>query len=112
MTPTQTYWLLIVLLAAGTWLMRAVPILLHGSIELPDWTERLLRYVPVAALTALVVPGALYFHGDDGYEFAPARTIAMIAALFVAVRTKSVLATLAVGMGVLWLVQAGLAALN
>ena len=30
-------------------------------------------YVPVAALTALVVPGALYLHHDSVYSFAPAR---------------------------------------
>jgi branched-subunit amino acid transport protein len=112
MSRTQMYWTLIVLLALGTWLLRAVPIMLHGRVKPRPWTERLLRYVPVAALTALVVPGALYTHTDSAYEFAPARLAAMIVALLVALRTKSALATLAVGMGVLWAVQAGLAALS
>jgi branched-subunit amino acid transport protein len=110
LTPVAQFWLLIVVLGIGTWCMRSWPIILHGPVPHPRWLERLLRHVPVAALTALVVPGALYAHEGSAYPFAPARTIAAVAALLVALRTKNVLATLAVGMGVLWLVQWALAA--
>ena len=58
------FWLLIVVLALGTWLMRSLPIMLHGHVPHPPWLERLLKHVPVAALTALVVPGALYLKHD------------------------------------------------
>ena len=92
--------------------MRSWPIILHGRVPHPPWLERLLRHVPVAALTALVVPGSLYLHEGSVYSFAPARSIAAVAALLVAWRTKNVLATLAVGMGVLWLAQWALAALG
>jgi branched-subunit amino acid transport protein len=109
MSATATFWVLIVTLALGTWLMRSLPIMLHGRVNTPPWAERLLRYVPVAALTALMVPGALYTHTATAYTFAPARLIAMLVAFLVALRTKNVIATLAVGMGVLWLTQWGLA---
>lgn len=111
MTPVAQFWLLIVVLAIGTWSMRSWPIILHGHVPHPPWLDRLLRHVPVAALTALVVPGALYLHHGNTYSFAPARTIAAVCALAVAWRTKNVLATLAVGMGVLWATQWALAAM-
>ncbi len=112
MTPVMQFWLLIVVLAIGTWSMRSFPIILHGRVPHPAWLERLLKHVPVAALTALVVPGALYVHEGSAYSFAPARTIAAVIALAVALKTKNVVATLAAGMGALWLAQWALAALG
>jgi len=101
-----TFWLIIAVLAVGTWAMRALPIMLHGHVALPSWAERLLRYVPVAALTALVVPGALYIKVDGAYEFAAPRLIAAGVALLVAARTRNVVWTLVVGMIALWAAQA------
>lgn len=111
MSARLQFWILILVLALGTWLMRSLPIMLHGRVTPKPWTERLLRYVPVAALTALVVPGALYLHTGDQYHFAPARLVAMLAAFFAALRTKNVVVTLLVGMGVLWLAQWAFSAL-
>ena len=112
MTATAQFWLLIIVLAIGTWSMRAWPIILHGHVPHPPWLERVLKHVPVAALTALVIPGALYVHEGSAYSFAPARTLAAVAALLAAWRTRNVLATLAVGMGTLWLAQWALSALG
>lgn len=112
MTPAVQFWLLIAVLAVGTWAMRSFPIMLHGRVPHPVWLERLLRHVPVAALTALVVPGALWAKNAAGVsEFAPARTVAAVIALAVAFKTRSVLATLVVGMAALWAGQALLGAL-
>ena len=108
MSETATFWLIIAVLAVGTWSMRALPIMLHGHVALPGWAERLLRYVPVAALTALVVPGALYLKIDGAYTFAPARLLAAGIALLVAARTRNVIWTLAAGMGTLWIAQLAL----
>jgi branched chain amino acid efflux pump len=105
MSRTAEFWVLILVLALGTWLMRSLPIMLHGRVSPRPWTERLLRYVPVAALTALVVPGALYLHSGDQYHFAPARLVAMLVAFVAALRTKNVVVTLVVGMVVLWIAQ-------
>lgn len=105
MSELARFWLVIGILAIGTWAMRSLPIMLHGTVATPSWAERLLRYVPIAALTALVVPGSLYLKNGVQYGFAPARTVAAIAALIVALRTRNVIATLAVGMGVLWVGQ-------
>jgi branched-subunit amino acid transport protein len=110
MSPLTQFWVLIVALALGTWAMRSLPIMLHGHIPHPRWLGRLLKHVPVAALTALVVPGSLYLKLNGAYSFAPARTIAAVAAMLVALKTKNVLATLVVGMSALWLAQAALGA--
>ena len=56
-------------------------------------------------MAALVVPGSVYVHQGGVYSLAPARTIAAVAALVVALRTKNVLATHAAGMVVLWVAQ-------
>lgn len=105
MSQTAQFWLMTIVLALGTWLMRALPIMLHGHVAHPPWLERLLKHVPVAALTALVVPGALYLHQGDQYTFAPARTLAAVVALVVALRTKNIFVTLVAGMAALWLAQ-------
>lgn len=109
MSETAQFWFLIIVLALGTWAMRALPIMLHGHVPHPPWLARLLRHVPVAALTALVVPAALYVHAGNDYSFAPSRTVAAVVALAVAWRTKNTLATLAAGMGTLWIMGAVLA---
>ena len=106
MSAQAQFWVLIVVLAIGTWAMRSLPIMLHGTVPTPPWLERLLKHVPVAALTAMVVPGALYVKANGVYEFAPARAIAAILALLVALRTKNTLATLGAGMVALWIGQA------
>jgi len=106
MSQTALFWLMIVVLALGTWAMRSLPIMLHGRVPHPPWLARLLRHVPVAALTSLVVPAALYVHQGADYSFAPARTVAAVVALMVALKTKNTLATLASGMATLWLLTA------
>ena len=112
MSATAQFWFLIIVLAIGTWLMRSLPIMLHGHVPHPPWLARLLKHVPVAALTAMVVPGALFVKSASVYNFAPARTVAAIAALVVALKTKNTLATLAVGMIVLWIGQIAIATLS
>lgn len=105
MSPLAQFWTLTLILALGTWLMRALPIMLHGHVAHPPWLERLLKHVPVAALTALVAPGVLYLHEGATYSLAPGRLFAGVVALVVALRTKNVFVTLVVGMAALWVGQ-------
>jgi branched-subunit amino acid transport protein len=111
MSRLAAFWLVIGVLAVGTWAMRSLPIMLHGTVPAPRWAKRLLRYVPVAALTALVIPSVLYVKTAAHYEAAPARLLAAAVALLVAWRTRSVVATLVCGMIALWAAQAALATL-
>ena len=106
MSPRTEFWILIAVLAAGTFLLRSIPLWMHGRHPMPAWFERLLRHVPAAALTALVVPGALYVKVDGAYSFAPERMAATIVALLVALRFGNIIAVIAAGMATLWIVQA------
>ena len=112
MSQLAQFWLLTIVLALGTWLMRALPIMLHGHVAHPPWLERLLKHFPVAALTALVVPGVLYVHVGDAYTFSLSRLVAGAVALLIAIRTKNIFVTLVVGMSALWFAQWAASALG
>jgi branched-subunit amino acid transport protein len=103
---TGSFWLVVGVASVGTLLMRVVPIVAHGRLPAPGFLERLLKHVPAAALAALVGAWTFYVKTEGAYEFAPERTIAASVALLVALKTKNVILTLAVGMAALWAVQA------
>ena len=77
--------------------------LLGGT--LPPAVQRALRYVPPAALTAIILPALL--RPDGALEVGPGNTrlIAGLAAGLVAWRTRSALLTIAVGMLLLWILD-------
>ena len=97
--------LLLTMLAAGavTFLIRISFIGTAGGAEPPAWFVRLLRYVPIAALSALVWPD-LMLTGDTWSAVAP-RLAAGIAAALVAWHSGNVLLTITVGMLLLWVLQ-------
>ena len=73
--------------------------------QLPGWLEEALSFVPVAVLTAIIVPaviispeGGLMLAGNSKF---PAALIAVTAALV----TRSVLATIASGLGSMWVLE-------
>jgi branched-subunit amino acid transport protein len=106
MSTQAQFWVIIVGLAVGTFLLRSIPLWAYGRREMPRWLERLLRHVPAAALTALIVPSALYSRADGVYTLAPERTIAAVVALLVALKFRNIIAVIAAGMITLWVVQA------
>ncbi|WP_331234285.1 AzlD domain-containing protein [Natronorarus salvus] len=96
-------WLLIVALAVGCFALRLSFIQLHGwVIEFPPGVERALVYVPPAILAALVFPQLFVLDGSVVTAVVNERAIAGGVAAIVAWRTGSMLATIGVGMGVLW----------
>lgn len=101
-----SFWLVIALVGLGTQAMRIVPVLAHGRIKTPPVVDRLLRHVPAVALAALAIPGALYLKTGAAYDLAPVRIAAALIGLLVALKTRSMLATLAAGMAALWALQA------
>jgi branched-subunit amino acid transport protein len=66
-------------------------------VDVPPWAQRLLRQIPPAALAAIVVPALMRPEGE--LDLTHPRFLAGIVAGLVAWRTNNVLATLAVGMG-------------
>ena len=75
---TGTIWLIIVLLALGTFALRFSFLGLVGGRSLPDWLLRLLRYTPVAVIPGLMAPQVILPEGGARPE-----VIAAVAATLV-----------------------------
>ena len=98
------FWVMLGGMAAAAFVFRASFLLLGERIALPPLLKRALDFVPAAVLAALVVPVFVDLGAPWGAEQS-VRLLAGGAAFVVANRTRSVPATLAVGMGMLWLLQ-------
>ena len=99
--------LLVVFILGGilTFGMRFSFIYLLGRMEVPEYTRRVLRFVPAAVLAAIIAPEVLMPAGhldlSLGNSFLVAGTAAVIAALWI----RNTLLTILIGMGVLLLLQ-------
>lgn len=98
-------WLLIAGMTLVTFANRAAFIVLIGRYELPPLLRRSLRYVPAAAITAVVAPalfmpeGALHVAGN-------LRLAAGLVAVIIAWRTHSPVLTMVGGMAALYALRA------
>lgn len=95
-------WLIIVLLGAGTFLIRFSFLGLLGDRPLPGWLLRHLRYTAVAILPALITPLVLWPQATGGQPD-PARMGAAAVALAVGYLSKSAIWAITVGMATLYL---------
>lgn len=95
-------WLVILALGLGTFAIRFSFLGLVGDRALPGWALRLLRYVPVAVLPALIAPLTV-FPAATGGTPDPARLLAAGVALGVGAWSRNMLASVGAGMGALYL---------
>jgi branched-subunit amino acid transport protein len=91
--------LLILGMALITFGIRYPMLVLVGRVELPHSVINALKFVPVAVLTAICVPGVLYPKGDLWIDPRNAWLIAGVITIVVSWRTKNLLLTILVGMG-------------
>ena len=96
-----TVWSLFVVMGVVTLILRASFLVLPERAKLPPMLRRALAYVPPAVLAAIVAP-ALFSAGGVTLGAVDTRLPAALVAIAVAWWTRSVIATLAAGMGVLW----------
>lgn len=99
-------WLLFIAIGAGTFFLRFLFIFLFGKIEMPYWLGRALRFVPAAALAALVFPALTHPAGRLDISMANFRLLAGLGGAIVAWKTRNVLMTIIIGMLILWGLQA------
>lgn len=104
MSPVRL-WAIFLAMGVVTLALRASFLVLQDRVALPPGLQRALKYVPPAILAAIVAP-ALFAPGPTSLGPMDARLPAALVATIVAWRTRSVLATLTVGMATLWLVSA------
>ena len=96
-------WLTIIFAGLLTFLTRLSFIFLLGRWQLPLGLARALRFVPPAVLSAIIFPEVLINGGGLHLGADNLRLWAALLAALVAWRTRSVLLTIAVGMGALYL---------
>ena len=87
---TFEIWLIIAILAAGTFLIRFSFLGLIGDRDMPPLVLKTLRFTPVAVLPGMVAPLVLWPAATDG-QIDPARTAAALATLVVGYLTKNAL---------------------
>lgn len=105
MTLDQTQvWIIIAVLAVGTYFIRWSFLGLLGDRELPEWAIRHLRYTAVAILPGLIAPFIFWPTATQG-ETDPTRLAAATAALAVGVWRKSAVAAIIAGFGTLYFLQ-------
>ena len=74
--------------------------------KMPAWVETPLHYVPTALLTAIIVPEVLINEGTINFSiFENLRIMAACFAVFIALISRNVIATIASGLICLWLLQ-------
>ncbi len=98
-------WLTVAGIGLGTYLLRLSFIALWQKLRVPDLMNRALEYVPSAVLAALVLPALLRPEGFIDPAIDNLRLVAGVLAAAVAWYSRSVLLTLATGMGMLWLLE-------
>ena len=99
----MTLWLTMLAAGLATFAIRLSFIGAAGRADAPAWFRRMLRFVPIAALTALVWPDLLIAQGQ--LSFGEPRLIAGVIAALIAWKTRSVALTIGIGMLALWAIQ-------
>ncbi len=99
------YAILILGMSLVTFVARYSMIAILGRWNVPPDVTRALTFVPIAAFAAIAAPELFLRDGQFSIGLANPRFVAGIAAMAVAFLSRSVLLTLATGMGVMWLVQ-------
>jgi branched-subunit amino acid transport protein len=99
---SSTIWLTMLAIGCGTFLIRLSFIWFFGRGEIRPALQRVLRFVPAAVLSALILP-SFVFAQQASFSFGSHRLWAGLVAAVIASRTRNVLLTISAGMGTLWL---------
>jgi len=91
-------WVTIVLMTIVTVATRTVMLVFGDRIPLPERVQHALRFAPACALTALIAPELLTEHGAWAISLANAKLIGGAIAVAVMLATRSMLATMGLGM--------------
>ncbi|MBO0780922.1 MAG: AzlD domain-containing protein [Ktedonobacteraceae bacterium] len=101
----MTGWLLIASIGLVTYAIRLSFILFLARTEMPPLLLKILRFVPIAVLSAIIFPQLFLPQGTINVSLANPRWIAGLLAALVAWRTRKIFLTIIVGMIALWTLQ-------
>jgi branched-subunit amino acid transport protein len=99
-------WLLMIATGLFTFATRFIMFSGLGRASLPSWLVDALNYVPIAVLTAIIVPAVLIDPASTTIAIVDnPRLYAALVAIAVALWTRQVVLTIVAGLGMLWLLQ-------
>jgi branched-subunit amino acid transport protein len=98
-------WLAIVGLTAVTVITRSAFLVLGERFPLPERVQHALRYAPACALSALIAPEVLTAGGALVLDPASPKLAAGLVAVAVMVVSRSMIVTMAIGMGIFTLLR-------
>ncbi len=101
----MSLWLVMIAGGLLTFLTRLSFIALLDRIRVPDWFRRGLRFVPVAVLSAIILPELTNPNGSLFISWRNPQLLAGGVAILVAWRTKNVILTILAGMAALLVAQ-------
>lgn len=104
-TDFTLLWIALIVIGIITFLYRAAFIFFMEALRIPDWLQQPLRFVPVAALTAIIVPELLTRNDMLVATWQNERLLAGLVAIGIAWWSRNILLTLGVGMASLYLLQ-------
>lgn len=104
----MNHWLIIAGMTTVTFGVRYPVLAIFSRVELPPVLIRMLRYVPVAVLTAIVVPELFMPDGTIDISTGNSYLIAGLISVGIAWYTKRLLPTILIGMGVFLLLYLAL----
>ncbi len=96
-------WLVTLLLGTLTMFGRTSFILWFSRWEMPKWLRKALRFVPVAAFSAIIAPAILQPDGILDVSLLNPRLLAAFVAVGVAWFSRSIILVIIFGMLTLWL---------
>jgi len=99
-------WIIMIVVGILTYLTRLSFILLLEKWQPPHIVQSALRYVPVAVLTAIIVPELLVVEEGLDFSLGNTRMLAGVLAALVAWRTKSALWSIVAGLGAFFALNA------
>ena len=102
---TTNIWLVMAIIGVLTFLTRLSFIALAGRWDAPPLFRSALRFVPVAVLTAIILPELVMTGGSLDISLTNPRLLAGLLAIFVAWRTKNTVLTIVIGMAAFWILQ-------
>ncbi len=93
-------WVILVILGTAlvTVIPRVLPLALLSRFTLPKWLVRWLSYVPIAVLAALLAQSVLLSDGGVNISLDNLSLLAVIPTLLVAVRSRSLIWTVLIGV--------------
>jgi branched-subunit amino acid transport protein len=91
-------WLVIALLALGTFFTRATFWLVGHHITIPKRVNEALRFAPACALAAIIVPDLIFQHDQIRFSFTNPQLVAGIVASAFFLYKRSMIGTIFLGM--------------